>query len=394
MQSTSPSALPTTPTVTAGSLLAACQQLPDPRRRASTTYSVAGLVAAGIAALLCGQPHVSAIAHWIARQSPELRQALGLPPDQVPHQTTVHRLFQRLDATSVAHTLATSLQQSLPIPESRGAQAIAVDGKACRGARQEEDSPVVQVLSGFCQEWGVTLAEEPVHTGRDKVEAELTAAPRLLQQVDWQDRVLTGDALYCQRALCQAVLAGGGDYLLTVKANQHTLHRHLMRTFDAEGRPLLDLRHAQTIDKGHGRIERRTIRVTADSLALPDWPGVAQVFQWTRTWWEHGQRHQQIRYGITSLPRPVAGPARLLRLKRGHWLIENRGHRAKDVCLAEDASLVHRGQAPQLLSALRNAALSLLYRAGYHRITDRLRFHSQFPDQAVALLLQPAPPHA
>jgi len=86
-----------------------------------------------------------------------------------------------------------------------------------------------------------------------------------------------------------------------------------------------------------------------DPLALPDWPGVAQIVRIERTWWEQGTRKQQVRYEITSLPPTIGTVPRLLQLKRRHWLIENRGHRARDVSLGEDASLIHR--------------------AGYHAIT-------------------------
>jgi hypothetical protein len=75
-------------------------------------------------------------------------------------------------------------------------------------------------------------------------------------------------------------------------------------------------------------------------------------------------------------------------------LIENRGHRAKDVSLGDDASLIHVGQGPNVFSLLRDAALSLLHRAGYHAIASRLRYHAQYPEEAVALLLHPSPTRA
>jgi predicted transposase YbfD/YdcC len=201
-------------------------------------------------------------------------------------------------------------------------------------------------------------------------------------------------SLSCQRDLCQQVLDRGGDYLLLVKANQRTLYQTLMRVFTPGGRLLLDRREATTIDKGHGRIDRRHLVATADPLALPDWPGVAQLFQVERTWWAKGKQHQQVRYGITSLPPCVASAHGLMRRRRRHWLIENRGHRAKDVSLGDDASLVHRGQGANVCSVLRNAALSLLHRAGYHAITSRLRYYAHHPEDAVALLLDPPPTRA
>jgi hypothetical protein len=85
-------------------------------------------------------------------------------------------------------------------------------------------------------------------------------------------------------------------------------------------------------------------------------------------------------------------PARLLALKRGHWVIENGLHRVKDVTLGEDHSLIHQGQGPTIMALLRDAAVSLLRRSGIRQITARLRYHSQHPAAALALLVnQPAP---
>ena len=388
MESTAPTCPPATLPVTATSLAAAFATVPDPRREASVTYPLPAVLALAVAALLCAHVSVLAMAEWGARQPADLLRRLGFHDGHAPCQTTLHRLFAKLDARAVARALRTCFDA--PDDRERGAQGVAIDGKAQHGRRQFETDPsVVQVLTAFCAEQSVVLTEEPIEQAADKAEAELTVAPRVIEQLDWQGRVLTGDALYCQRSLCQQVLDRGGDYLLTVKANQRTLHQALRHTFDPQARLLLHCQEVRTIDKGHGRIELRHLRATADALALPDWPGIAQLICIERTWWEQGKRKQQVRYAITSLPPPIGTAQRLLDLKRKHWMIENRGHRARDVSLGEDASLVHVGQGPSVCSVLRGAALSLLHRAGYHAITARLRYHSQHPEDAVALLLAP-----
>jgi hypothetical protein len=118
---------------------------------------------------------------------------------------------------------------------------------------------------------------------------------------------------------------------------------------------------------------------------------VQQVFRLERTWLERGQAKRALHYGITSLVPDAAHPARLLALRRGHWSIENRLHRHKDVNLGEDASLVHAGQGPTVMALLRDAALNLPHQAGIRRIASRLRRHGQRPEQAVALVVGPLP---
>lgn len=398
MESTAPTVAATTSAapclaVPPPTLLAAFATVPDPRREASVTYPLPAILALAVAAILCAHTSVLAVAEWGARQSTELLQQLGFATGTTPCQSTLHRLFRKLDARAVAAALRRVFDA--PADRERGAQGVALDGKAQHGRLAcAADDRVVHLLTAFCQEQSVVLAEEPIEQGAAKAEAELTVAPRVIAHLDWHGRVLTGDALYCQRELCQQVLDRGGDYLLTVKGNQRRLHRVLRRTFDPQARPLLHCQEVRTSDKGHGRIELRHLRATADPLALPDWPGITQLLCIERTWWEQGKRKQQVRYGITSLPPRIGTAPRLLELKRKHWLIENRGHRARDVTLGEDASLIHLGQGPSIFGVLRSAVLNLLHRAGYHAVTSRLRYHSQHPEEAVALLLHPPPARA
>ncbi len=69
-------------------------------------------------------------------------------------------------------------------------------------------------------------------------------------------------------------------------------------------------------------------------------------------------------------------------------------HYIKDVALGEDASLIHCGQGPTVMALLREAALNLLRRSGARQISARLRYHSQYPTAAVALLIASPPAHA
>jgi predicted transposase YbfD/YdcC len=390
------------PALGAPSLAAAFTLVPDPRRQASVTYPLAALLSLAVAALLANHTSPLAIAEWGRRQPGALLARLGCPDGRAPCQSTLQRLFRRLDPDAVSAALSAALAPAAaPPPARRGAQGVAIDGKAQRGRLQYQAGGCpVHALTAFCHDRGVVLAQEPIERGADKAEAELTVAPALLARVDWRGRVLTGDALFCQRHLCRQVLAAGGDYLLLVKANQPALHTDLVRLFDrlpgaSPPLPLLDRREARTVERGHGRQDEvRHLIASTDLTGYLDWPGLAQVVRVERTWREHGQLKGQVRYGITSLPPEVGTAARLLGLKRGHWQIENRLHRPKDVALGEDASLVHAGQGPAILAMLRDAAVSLLHRAGVRALTARLRAHAQHPDPAVALVCDPPPTRA
>ena len=119
---------------------------------------------------------------------------------------------------------------------------------------------------------------------------------------------------------------------------------------------------ATTIDKGHGRHEKRTLRRTTSLTKIQDWAGLKQGFELTRERTIRGVATRETVYGITSLSVEHADATRLLALTRGHWGIENGLHYKRDVTLGEDASRVRLGAAPQVMASLRNSIIHRLDR--------------------------------
>ena len=240
----------------APSLLAAFATVPDPRRQASVTYPLSALLALAVVAILARQLSLLAIAEWAARQGDAVLAPLGLAAGRTPAQSTLQRLFARLEADRLIDALAAHFQPpAAPDPQARGGQGVALDGKAQRGRlRFQLGGCPVHALTAFCHEHGVVLAQEPIDSTADKAEAELSVAPALLARVDWRGRVLTGDALFCQRTLCRQVRDAGGDYLLVVKDNQPALHADLALLFDppttVPAAPLTERREALTLSGG------------------------------------------------------------------------------------------------------------------------------------------------
>lgn len=387
--------------VAPASLVAAFAPIPDPRRRHGTRYPLPAVLALAVAAILANHCSVLAIAEWGARQGADLLRALGFADGQTPCQSTFQRLFAKLDGRAVAAALSAYFAPAAgPAAATDSPQGIAIDGKAQRGRlRYDAGGCPVHALTACCHDQGIVLAHEPITHGVEKAASELAVAPTLLTRVDWPGRVLTGDALFCQQELCKQVLAAEGHYLLLVKENQATLYQDIQLLFDPPADsaplPLLDRRETRTLERGHGRMDEvRHLIASTDLTEYLDWPGVEQVFRLERTWREHGMTKRALHYGITSLSAEAGPPATLLRLKRGHWTIENQVHRQKDVLLAEDHSLVHLGQGPTIMALLRDAALSLLHQRGIRRVAARLRAHSQHPEAAVALLLDAPSPGA
>jgi len=145
---------------------------------------------------------------------------------------------------------------------------------------------------------------------------------------------------------------------------------------------------ATTVDKGHGRRERRTLIASTEltTYLRPHWPDLGQVCQITRERWEKGKHTVGVAYRITSLEAERAGAKRLLALDRGHWGIENGLHHVRDVSMGEDACRVRSENAPQLLAAARNLALGLLRPLGFPSIAAATRRIVMHPREGLALL--------
>jgi predicted transposase YbfD/YdcC len=421
-------------------------QVKDPRRKQGQRFTLTSMLLLALAAILSNHVSELAIAQWGAGQSDEVKKGLGFEKGVTPHQTTIQRLFRKLSGEELeAAFRGIFLHMFEQDKQERGACAVAIDGKAQKGRVkfEEEDSYPVHAVSMVEHETGIVLTQGHVErkdtetkskptdkktdqeaqskptdkkTGKKrdpngkkseqkgekkedeqeekKQKSELAVAYRLILQIDWKGKVLTGDALYCQRCLCAALLLAGGDYLFLVKGNQPQLLEDLRLLFAplslakraGEGILRLPEQEAQTTDKGHGRLEIRSIRVSAELKGYSDWPGLEQVWEIRRRWQYKGEWHEEVRYGVTSLPATVAIPERLLKLKRGHWTIENRLHYGKDVTMGEDRSTVHVDNGPKIMATLRNTAVSLLRRAGFSTIAARMRYNCGHPEAALQVL--------
>jgi predicted transposase YbfD/YdcC len=142
---------------------------------------------------------------------------------------------------------------------------------------------------------------------------------------------------------------------------------------------------ARTVDKGHGRLEVRTLRLTQTLTKHQDWRGLKQGFFLTRERTEKGEKTVEVVFGITSLSRERADAEYLLGLTREHWGIENGSHYRRDVTLGEDASRIRKGDAPQVMASLRSAVIHLAQEVGPNLATA-IRTLNNCLSQALSLL--------
>ena len=376
-------------------------EVPDPRKEKGKRHPLGAMLALTVVGLLCGQRSYTAIAKW-ARLYPDLRRALGFTAKQTPAASTFHYLYQRLNITAVEKTLtqwATQTLASLQISTSN-LKGLAIDGKTlCHS--HTEDARRTHLLAAVCHELGVPLAECAVSEKTNEIPVSI----ELLKAFDVSGLVITTDALLTQRKVCQEILQRQADYCLAVKVNQKQLYediRDLFEPFEETDPPEVENRrfenlhaeggaHLQTYtdtEDTKGRIITRTLTASTLLTAHTDWPGLQQVYQYiTRQECKGtGQIKCHTQYGITSLTPQRASAVDLLKLRREHWTIENKLHWIRDAVFREDASNVRTGVIPQVMAAMRNAAISVLRFTGRTKITDALQYFAVEPKLAVNLI--------
>jgi predicted transposase YbfD/YdcC len=364
---------------TAAGLPAALAHLPDPRARRGVRHRLPVVLSAAVCAVVAGYRSYTAIAEWVGDVPATTALTLGIDPDRRPSEAMIRRLLQALDpdllTAAIGDWLATRSATALPAVK----RAIAVDGKTLRGSRTT-DSTARHVMAACDQDTGVVLASTDV----DGKTNEITRFGPLLDQIgDLRDTIVTVDALHCQRDHVAYLAERGADWILTVKGNQPNLHRQLAAL---PWRAVPDA--TRDTDRGHGRREIRTLKILTSQAGI-GFPHAAQALQIRR------RRHRldqpkrfttETVYAITNLRVHEAKPVQLAAWIRRHWHIENKIHWVRDVTYDEDRSQIRTGTGPQVMAALRNAAIGALRITGVTNIAAANRYHARNSNRPLALL--------
>jgi predicted transposase YbfD/YdcC len=237
-----------------------------------------------------------------------------------------------------------------------------------------------------------------VEVGRK--ENEITKAPQALKLVEISQKVVTGDAMHTQRGLAAQILEAQGDYVLPVKENQPQLYKNIQSLFAPEypkpgfGKIQTDFLSVQKVNKGHGRLETRTLTTSEMLNAYAAWPGLAQVYRLERQfqWRRNGRSYRtssEVEFGITSLTRKESSPGRLLHIRRAHWGIETGLHYRRDVTLKEDATRMTVGNTGKVMASINNLVLALIRQARFHNAAQARRWFAAHLPEAFSLLATP-----
>ena len=339
------------------SLYEVCCQVVDGRKARGKRYDVAGLLVVLVLAKLAGMTSVLGASEWITDQEELLREGLGLTWNRMPCANTYSYALARLDSQAVnAHLAAWLVRKEA---ESRCGEEpsrlaahpsdrhvhLAIDGKALKGTGKQAyggEKPQKHVLHVYEVQTGIVLQQCPIAVEHNEVS---TLKP-LLTEVLCKGRILTTDAAQSYHEFGRLVQRAGGDVILIVKDNTPATRADLELFFEDPEADRRTWQAFEQVEKGHGRLERRSILTSPDlnDYLRRDWGEVGQVFRVQRERTSRDQTSVEVIYGWTSLSPGRCSPKRLLHLNRGHWAVENCLHWRRDAQMA-------RGSLPRSLSA-------------------------------------------
>jgi predicted transposase YbfD/YdcC len=353
-------------------------------------YSLALILVLMVLAKMCGESHPSGIAEWVAHCGKLLADLLQLKCKSMPHHSTYRRILAEVVNVEELEEMSSAY---LSGKKHLGKQVlVAIDGKVLRGTL-DEDQQGTYLLAAYLPSEGIVLKEVALE-GKGH---EIPAAVNLLKSLDLRDKIVMGDALHTQRAASLQIVVSGGDYIWFAKGNQSQMEEDIRLWFEPDvplipgmGCPPKDFESAQKTNKGHGRLETRTLTVSSQLQDFLDWPYLAQVFKLERRCMslKTEKIREQVVYGFTSLSRDEIAPDQLLEKIRSYWGIENGLYYRRDVTLREDYTLITKPNAGHVMACLFNLILGILLPKMKHRsLPAARRYFNTLLTEALNLIL-------
>lgn len=356
---------------TACGLLAAVQDVPDPRREHGRRHALCDVLMIAFAAIVSGANDFEAIAEYALAKEAFLRRFLELR-NGIPSHDTFRRLFLILEPRLMEDCLVRWLRLKKGL-EGMDGQVVAIDGKTLRGTFDHATgSAGLHLVSAWLTEHGMTLGQEAV----DEKSNEITAIPALIERLDLKGATVTIDAMGCQRDIAEKIRQADANYVLAVKGNQEGTFKAVLDAFETHleadqpppGTTCTDR------DQTHGRRVKRAYHVLPAPQAVKDkqWRDVRSIVM-VHTECEQGDTvTHESRYYLSSL-----GPRtkKLARTIRAHWQIENSLHWTLDVTFREDDRKLRHRNAIQNHALMNRIAVSLLKNDKTRKASIRRKRH-------------------
>lgn len=326
-------------------------EVEDPRVGDNQSYPLVHLIVMILCAILAGANSILDIYDYAHMKLAMFQRMLKI--ERAPSYDVFWWLLTRLNPRQLENSLVRWVQA---LPMSDQEKLIGIDGKYLRGAAR---SKKVHLVSAWDSTRSLLLGQVKANEKSN----EITAIPELIENIDLKNATVTIDAAGCQTEIVKKIREREGNYIIALKGNQGTLQDEA-ENFFIQARDVgygeADCQMASSYEKGHGRIEERTIVVTnkLDWLKCKSkWKDLTSLIEVT-SYRRIGEKvSEEKRFYISNLE---LTPERAGKIIRSHWSIENRLHWNMDFNFGEDASLAATGNAAENLAALKRLASTMI----------------------------------
>ncbi len=299
----------------------------DPRVDRQKKHQLQDIFFITLCAVICGAGSWVAIEKFGRAKEGWFTELLGFQHG-IPSHDTFGDVFSAIDYEQFSECFSSWVSDLANLTDG---EIIAIDGKCLRRSIDKASrKAAIHMVSAWAQHNSLVLGQVKV----DDKSNEITAIPKLLSRLDIAGTVITIDAMGCQKKIAQQIVQQDGDYVLSLKGNQGSLHEDVATYFTS---PLSPEAAIVTVDGGHGRIETRAVRVTDEIAWLKErhsWAGLQSIIAVTATRESENKVTEETRYFISSLG--TNNPAKLEHAVRAHWAIENNLHWVLDIAFDED----------------------------------------------------------
>lgn len=353
-------------------------ELNDTRQEGKVYHLLTDILFIVTSGIICGYDEWEIIHEWASAPASQewLKKYIALA-NGMPSLSTIKRGFGIITPEEFSTRFIEWMKAGLDLPDK---DVVSVDGKTSKGSKDKSKAQkALHVVSALCHSHGLVIGQ----TKTDEKSNEITAIPALLDQLFIEDCIVTIDAMGLQKKIVKKIVVDNkADYVINLKGNQETLQQEVKGYFqelDQTGelekikkqaqkeqantsREGGDIQVHSTLEKGHGRIEKRTYFYSTDLDwmvdAKHDWEkltGIGMVIREVEYTADPDKKTNEIAHYVSS----VNNVTDFAKAARNHWGVESM-HWSLDVMLGDDRNQTREGVAAQNLTIVKRIVFNTL----------------------------------
>jgi len=325
----------------------------DPRCEVNVIHPLIDILKLVMVAVLCGMDELDKIIDYGENKKDFLREEFNI--QLIPSKATLTRVMALVNPKWLSLSIVCILNTLI----KNKPEQIMLDGKAIKSTDAIRTIKTMMNIVTAYTDTGISLGQITV----DSKSNEIPAVRDLVEMLNIEGMVVTADAMHCQKETAEIVVKNKGDYVLQLKANQGNFYKDVYAMFDDKYMDEVDTdceyETYSTIEKSHGRIEKRTCYVLNELEFFTDyiseWKGLKKIFAVKREVEKNGEKTTEISCYLSSKNTTAE---KLMSYTRKHWEIESM-HHILDVTYDEDNCRLLTQRAQENINIFRKMGVSI-----------------------------------